>query len=244
MLPTPSTSHVSFDTIYEPAEDSFLLLDTLSGGPESGWLQGRFPQSTSSPLVAEIGSGSGVVIAFLAAQARKILGRDDAFLLGVDFNLNACAATKVTVQKALDEEQSGAVYLGSLCADISTVMLGGAVDILVFNPPYVPTPYLPPLPQLAGVTQDKFELESRLLALSYAGGESGMETTYRLLKELPRILSKRGVAYVLFCAQNEPELVKSWIANEWEGRWHAETVGRSGKAAGWEKLEIVRIWRK
>ena len=27
MLPTPDTSHVSFDTIYEPSEDSYLFLD-------------------------------------------------------------------------------------------------------------------------------------------------------------------------------------------------------------------------
>jgi release factor glutamine methyltransferase len=75
MLPTPSTSHISFfNTIYEPAEDSFLLLDTLSNETESAWLKDRFPQQTSSPLVIEIGTGSGVVIAFLAANARAILG--------------------------------------------------------------------------------------------------------------------------------------------------------------------------
>src|SRR3954468_17933885 len=91
MLPTPSTSLISlFSTIYEPAEDSFLLLDTLSNVTESAWLKDRFPQQTSALLVTEIGSGSGVVIAFLAANAKAILGRDDVLALGVDVNADAC----------------------------------------------------------------------------------------------------------------------------------------------------------
>jgi len=75
-----------------------------------------------------------------------------------------------------------------------------------------------------------------------------MEITNRLLKQIPQVLSERGVAYVLFCRGNRPEEVKTWIRG-WEAfaggkwKWQAETVGSSGKTAGWEKLEIVRIWR-
>jgi release factor glutamine methyltransferase len=90
-----------------------------------------------------------------------------------------------------------------------------------------------------------------LLELSYAGGLDGMEVTTRLLSQIPGMLSPRGIAYVLFCRGNRPEEVKRGIA-AWEGgrregrewKWRAETVGSSGKTAGWEKLEIVRIWRE
>lgn len=240
MLPTPSTSHVSFSTIYEPAEDSFLLLDTLSGLTESTWLRHRFPPQTPIPLVAEIGTGSGVVIAFVAAHAKAILGRDDVLALGVDINMNACRATTVTVQKAVAEQKSQTVYLGSLCADLAILLRESSVDVLVFNPPYVPSDVLPALPQSAHTSQSQFEVESHLLSLSYAGGKKGMETTDRLLDDLPRILSARGVAYVLLCAQNEPANVKARI----EGKgWNAQTISRSGKAAGWEKLEVLRIWK-
>ncbi|KAH0128183.1 hypothetical protein KCU67_g17210, partial [Aureobasidium melanogenum] len=60
--------------------------------------------------------------------------------------------------------------------------------------------------------------------------------------DIPRVLSQRGVAYVLFCAQNKPEEIKSRI-RQWPGGWEAEIVGTSGKKAGWEKLCIVRIMR-
>jgi release factor glutamine methyltransferase len=244
MLPTPSTSHVSFSTVYEPAEDSFLLLDTLSSPTESAWLRHRFPPQAPTPLVAEIGTGSGVVIAFVAAHANTILGRDGVLALGVDVNVNACIATEATIQKALSEQMSESMYLGSLCADLGSPIRERSVDLLIFNPPYVPSDVLPVLPQSAAAGQSQFEVESHLLSLSYAGGKKGMETTDRLLDDLPHVLSARGVVYVLLCAQNEPEKVKAWIQGERDGGWNAETVGRSGKAAGWEKLEIVRIWKK
>lgn len=247
MLPTPSTSHItSFTTIYEPAEDSYLLLDTLSSPTETSWLQSRFHSTTNiatiSPLLVEIGTGSGVLIAFLAAHAKTILGRDDVLALGVDVNVNACHATAKTVSRALAEEGSATLYLGSVCADLTSSILDGSVDIMIFNPPYVPTPEVPTLPAGGRLgVESAFEAESHLLSLSYAGGVDGMETTYRLLGALPTVLSPSGVAYVLLCAQNKPEDVKVFVKSVL--KMQVETVGRSGKMAGWEKLQIIRIWR-
>ncbi|KAK7895067.1 S-adenosylmethionine-dependent methyltransferase [Exophiala xenobiotica] len=257
MLPTPSTSHVSYETIYEPAEDSYLFLDTLSSTSETTWLHSRFSSSSQSPapapFLAELGPGSGVIIAFLTAHARTIFGTD-ILGLGVDVNAHACLATRTTAETALTEENrsggGGSVYLSSLTGDLTTPLRPGEVDILVFNPPYVPTDSVPTFPatQADHGSRGKvtFEESSHLLSLSYAGGTDGMEVTNRLLAQIPDILSQRGVAYVLFCRGNKPEEVKAcirtWAATE-EWKWCAETVGTSGKRAGWEKLEIVRIWR-
>ena len=256
MLPTPSTSHVAFDTIYEPAEDSYLLLDTLSNATETAWLQSRLsqphPTSTPTPLIVEIGTGSGVVIAFLTANAEIIFDRP-VLGIGVDVNEAACRATTETVRKAITHQggSGGSVYLGSVASDLGHVLRRREVDVLVFNPPYVPTEHVPALPALSGDNifhgHEKFVVDSHLLSLSYAGGRDGLETTNRLLEHLPEMLSGRGVAYVLLCAQNRPEEVKrqirDWEEHENGKRWHTETVGKSGKTAGWEKLEIVRIWQ-
>ena len=107
----------------------------------------------------------------------------------------------------------------------------------------MPTAELPVLPQRDQVVEDRYRHESHLLELSYAGGVDGMETTLRLLVELPRILSERGVAYVLLCAQNKPEEVKKAIPMLLTGEWTVDTVGDSGRKAGWEKLVIIRIAR-
>lgn len=269
MLPTPDTSHVSFDTIYEPSEDSYLFLDTLSSPSESKWLSERFQKGTgtgtdSVPLVVEAGTGSGVVLAFVAAQAQQIFGRSDILTLGTDVNRSACLATRETVSTALATQKASdratnpdsitsprAVHVSSATADLCTPLRPGSVDVLLFNPPYVPTEELPPLPTAkendpAAMREmsrsAKFDKDSYFLSLTYAGGADGMETTDRLLDAIPDILAARGVAYVLLCKQNRPEEVAERIRGR--GGWNAEMVGSSGMQAGWEKLVIVRIWRE
>ena len=249
MLPTPDTSHVPYTHVYEPAEDSFLLLDTLSSETETSFLRSRFPASSHTPpLILEVGPGSGVVIAFITANSASLLGHPATLSLAVDLNRFACAATGTTARKAAAEgEGGGGLFLDAVQGDLASPLRPGQVDVLVFNPPYVPTDGLPAsaptTPRQAGEgDKPSFEEESRLLELAYAGGKDGMEITDRLLDALPDTLSQRGVAYVLLCAGNGPEEVKERIRG-WKGRWRAETVGTSGRTAGWERLQIVRIWR-
>jgi release factor glutamine methyltransferase len=261
MLPTPDTSHVSFDTIYEPSEDSYLFLDTLSSPLESKWLSERFQNAHPMPLVVEAGTGSGVVLAFAAAQSQEIFGRPDILTLGTDVNRNACIATRETVSTAIKEQQKveshaarsnlHAVHISSLTSDLCSALRPGSVDVLLFNPPYVPSEELPRLPSAeendpatskAMSRSAKFESDSYFLSLTYAGGADGMETTNRLLDTIPDILSSHGVAYVLLCKQNRPDEVMERVRN-WGG-WCAETAGSSGMQAGWEKLVIIRIWKE
>lgn len=272
MLPTPDTAHVSFDTIYEPSEDSYLFLDTLSSPAESAWLHARFPRpsspddpstpATASPLIVEVGSGSGVVLGFVAGNSREILGRRDVLALGVDVNRDACIATGETVRKTILDRQrtpdqspasasvSGltSLHTASITSDLLSSLRPSTIDILLFNPPYVPTEALPALPAptdhaaAALSRSDQFARESYYLSLTYAGGRDGMETTDRLIEQIPGALDPaRGVAYVLLCAQNRPGEVRERV-RAWGGGWRAEFVGSSGVQAGWEKLVILRVW--
>ncbi|KAL8715905.1 MAG: hypothetical protein Q9220_000572 [cf. Caloplaca sp. 1 TL-2023] len=271
MLPTPSTSHVDYDRIYEPAEDSFLFLDTLSSVAEIEFLKERFRSDAQaldhghpnqSPLIVEIGTGSGLLLAFLTAHAETIFGRSDVLSLGVDVNQYACKASTLTVEKTCQETFSGTsnslrppgtgIFLGSINADLTSTIRPGTVDVLIFNPPYVPTPETPqhfvvPTTVMGNVQHDRghsrFEDDSKLLALSYAGGLNGMEVTDRLLNQLPQVLDvDRGVAYVLLCKQNNAEQVIQRI-RQWGAEWVVDVVGRSGKQGGWESLQILRICR-
>ncbi|KAI5862124.1 putative methylase [Durotheca rogersii] len=262
MLPTPDTSHVPYERVYEPAEDSFLLLDTLSSAGETAFLRSRFggsaPASSPArvPLVLEVGCGSGVVVAFVNAHAGALFGTPDVLAAAVDLNPHACRATRETVRRAAAAAAADAssapcssssspggsgTFLGAARADLASPFRDRCVDVLVFNPPYVPTPSLPSPPAPGAPGPSSFDDDAYLLALSYAGGRDGMETTERLLAALPRALAPRGCAYVLLCAQNRPDAVKA-RARALGPRWRADTVATSGKRAGWERLQVVRIW--
>ncbi|RDA90145.1 hypothetical protein CP533_0768 [Ophiocordyceps camponoti-saundersi (nom. inval.)] len=257
MLPTPDTSHVPYERVYEPSEDSFLLLDTLSSDGERLFLRKQLSSSAHHPrLVVEVGTGSGVILAFVHAHAEAILGSRHVFTSGVDVSLVACRATVATVTKADDDEgvavegregggngRGGGFYLGACVADLVSPWRDGSVDLLIFNPPYVPTPSLPLPPNGAEETKPSFENDSHLLELAYAGGRDGMQTTDRFIDDLPRVLSPTGCAYILLCAQNKPSLVMERI-RAFGSAWRAEAVASSGKTAGWEKLQVVRVWRE
>jgi release factor glutamine methyltransferase len=199
--------------------------------------------------VLEVGVGSGVVLAFVAANASTIFGRNDVLTLGTDINRFACQAASQTVQTAT-KSPSRSVFLDIINGDLASALRPGSVDVFIFNPPYVPAE-LPDFTQHTnynalptGKDATTFEQDSYLLELSYAGGEDGMVVTNRMFEQIPELLTpSRGVAYVLLCAQNKPEEVKERIRN-WGPGWNAETVGSSGKKAGWEKLQIVRIWKE
>jgi len=308
MLPTPDTSHVPTNLVYDPAEDSYLLLDTLSSDSERAFLRHNFPASaslgspsplvaeekevitavpsfpsdvvapaeneiggadrlisTATPLVLELGTGSGIVSAFLSAHAGHILGRRDVLVAATDLNPHACKAAGETIQKAIVSSSSQssqcaapssasssspdvhgvATFLDIYQADLASPLRPGQVDILIFNPPYVPTEALPsaPLTPRPSSPSSPEEEEKYYLSLAFAGGHDGMEVTSRLVASLPRILSPRGCAYILLCRQNDPEGVKRTICGL-GAEWRAGTVGSSGKTAGWEKLVVVRAWRE
>ncbi|KAJ2332366.1 S-adenosylmethionine-dependent methyltransferase, partial [Coemansia sp. RSA 2673] len=94
-LPTPDTGHLrqtEYATVYEPAEDTYLLLDALENDREE--LQAQRPT-----ICVEIGSGSGCVSAFLG----QVLSPYGALILSTDINPAANNATRETVAKASSE---------------------------------------------------------------------------------------------------------------------------------------------
>lgn len=155
----PPLEHVplsDWSLVYEPAEDTFLLCDALAR--DVSRLQG-------ATLIVEVGPGSGTVSSCLLDLLRGGNGGSrgrsapPAVVVAVDVSPHACRVTRETAAAAgvgcrLDVVQAD--LLGPLAA-----RLRGAVDIFLFNPPYVPTPD-------AEVPQPG----TGLLALGVGGGDS------------------------------------------------------------------------
>lgn len=199
-----------------------------------------------------------MVLAFATAHAEALFGRVDVAAVGTDVNVFACAGTAQTVRGAVGDVReggkAGGVWLDAVNGNLGGALRAGCVDVLLFNPPYVPSEDVPspPEPPMEDQAEGKaplskhamFERDSKCLALATDGGVDGMEVTNQLLEQIPSVLSPRGIAYVLLCAQNRPEEVKQRIRGWGDGNeWEVETVHESGKQAGWEKLQIIRIAR-
>ncbi|KPV73919.1 uncharacterized protein RHOBADRAFT_16454 [Rhodotorula graminis WP1] len=214
MIPTPTTSHLSaadFESVYEPAEDTFILLDALEQDAEL--LKG-------SRLVLEIGSGSGCVSAFLGA----ICGPSSALYLCTDLNPHAARCTALT-------GQSNSVPLDPVLTDLTSALhprLEHAVDLLVFNPPYVETD-----------DAEAFDAqEDGVIERAWAGGIGGMRVTNRLLEQVETLLSPRGIFYLVAVPENKPlQIIEDMKARG----LHGEITLK--RRAGREHLHILRFSR-
>ncbi|KAG8440322.1 hypothetical protein GDO86_006179 [Hymenochirus boettgeri] len=126
MLPTPACSHVGcgiFVDVYDPAEDTFLLIDALEKDADE--LKSRVG------ICLEVGCGSGVVSAFIAS----FIGRK-AYYICTDINPLAALCT-------LETARVNQLHIEPVITDLVQGLLPRLheqIDLLVFNPPYVVTP--------------------------------------------------------------------------------------------------------
>ncbi|XP_065078428.1 uncharacterized protein HemK2 [Ochlerotatus camptorhynchus] len=208
-----------YDNVYEPAEDSFLLLDALEDDLEAIKLR--------QPLICvEIGPGSGIVVTALA----RALGIGNSHCLGVDINPHACRMTQRT-------SRLNCCPVEVLNMDLLAGFRDGSVDLLVFNPPYVPTS------GEAGQELEEqigeFSEERHNLVKSWAGGLDGMVVTKRVLRDLQRIISKDGVFYLLLVKENKPlDVIRLLEKNGFTGE-----ILKERKIRG-EHLFVIKISRK
>ncbi|XP_031840347.1 hemK methyltransferase 2 [Nomia melanderi] len=174
--PITKLSSIDTETVYEPSEDSFLLIDALEADLEN--------LKVMKPVMClEIGSGSGIVITALAMALNKYC---QPFHLAIDINSDACKVTKRT-------GRLNSVDIDVVRMDLLNSMRGNCIfDVVVFNPPYV-------------VTSDEEILEDRLLFKSWAGGTNGRKVMDRVFPKIPDILSDRGTFYLLVIKENDPE---------------------------------------
>ncbi|KAM6893172.1 methyltransferase N6AMT1 [Lycodopsis pacificus] len=207
--PTPVYSHAGrgdFRDVYEPAEDSFLLIDALEKDAE-------LLQQMSPCVCLEVGSGSGVVSAFLAS-----LVGPSALYLCTDVNP---AAAQCTAKTASCNKASLQPVITSLVEGLLP-RLSGEVDVLLFNPPYVVTP--------------SEEVGSSGIEAAWAGGKRGREVTDRLLPVVAQLLSSKGLFYLVTIAENEPEEIIRFL-----GKCGLRGETCMSTRAGNERLSVLRF---
>ncbi|WFC98052.1 peptide chain release factor N(5)-glutamine methyltransferase [Malassezia yamatoensis] len=187
MIPTPDIVHVRReygDAVYDPAEDTFALMDALEADHE-------FLRSVNFCL--EIGCGSGCVSAFAA----QLLGPSAAFVC-TDINPLATKCTKRTA--SINHVEIDSVITSTL----EGMRVKGAVDLLLFNPPYV-------------VTSDEEEIAAQQHASiegSWAGGIYGTRLLQQMIDDglievriylKQETLHSQGRFYLVAIKQNDPE---------------------------------------
>eukprot|EP00877_Chromochloris_zofingiensis_P002238 jgi/Chrzof1/12014/Cz06g18050.t1 len=130
------------------------------------------------------------------------------YLVATDIN---AAALTHTAQTLAAHKVTGIDLLQTDLLAALLPRLASAVDLLVFNPPYVPTP-------------DE-EVTGEGIVRSWAGGHRGRRVIDRLLTQLDDVLAPGGQLWLVTVQQNDPQ----GIIEEMQSKGYAgETSEKSG----------------
>lgn len=201
----------SHPEVYEPCDDSFALVDAL--------LADRTNLLQHKPSICmEIGCGSGYIITSLAVM----LGHEGfvPYYIATDINPHAIRVTRETMD-------AHGVYAELVNTDITSGLekrLAGSVDVLVVNPPYVPTP------------EDEVGFEG--ITSAWAGGENGRSVIDKILPAADNLLSEKGWLYMVTLTANKP----SEICLEMRKKGYASRIILQ-RSTEEESLHIIKFWR-
>jgi release factor glutamine methyltransferase len=146
--------------VYDPAEDSFLVVETV--------------HCHAGEKLLEIGTGCGIISLECARQGAQVVCTD----------INPFA---VETARA-NYERNRHVIKGSVEARqgdlFSALQDNETFDVIVFNPPYLPT--------------SKKEKVGGWFDVATDGGADGLQVTTRFIRGVKKHLVKQGHAYIIF----------------------------------------------
>ncbi len=158
-----------FPEVYPPAEDTFLLLDSIDTWPED--------------YAVEVGTGTGYVALHLCQSVDRVIAIDSQY-----------AAVRNTMSNARNNSLEHKVSV--IQSDLLT-----AIDprekfsIIAFNPPYLPK-------EDSGTSLDH----------ALIGGEIGIETTERFIRNAVEYLQPEGRIYIVVSSLENIEKIKQTMS--------------------------------
>lgn len=182
------------DLVYEPAEDSFLLVDAV------------LKQAKPGMNILEIGTGSGFISAVLLANLKCIR------LVATEINPHAALCAKANAVEVLRTD---------LFKGLKPRRSESLFDLILFNPPYLPT--------------SKEEKVPGWLNYAFDGGTSGRDTLDQFLYEVRDYLKPGGTILVLISSITGLDAVKEKMEKM---GFAVEVVAR--KKVSFEELMVVR----
>ena len=188
-----------YNLVYEPSEDTYLLLDGLGVALQ----QNKITKQAKKMNVLEIGCGTGVGIIYLTKQLLlSSSSSDEVECYVTDINPDAIRIMLATAE---------ANHIPSSCihahqCDLATLLLPlqtAKMDVILFNPPYVPTP-------------DDEVGSSTAIEASWAGGTDGRIVLDRAFPQIKQLLSyPHGVAFIIVVDDNKPYQIHQLLQQQY-----------------------------
>lgn len=223
-------SYNDFEDVYEPAEDTFLMIDTLSMEIDTD----PFFLNEESTISCEIGCGSSLTsFTFVDKILKTKYNLQEHFCFDVNKNaievslnildknssFNIDIKSKFTIEITSDFFENERLYKSIESNKITNL-------IFIFNPPYVTTPD----------DELKEAIEKKNIISSWAGGKNGSEVINRFVSYFIEKVSKfliefktlkRIILYLLLSSENEySTIIENLTSSDYFVKWECLSVGK------------------
>jgi release factor glutamine methyltransferase len=162
--------------VYDPAEDTFLLLNAIT--------------IDTKDRILELGTGCGLIALDYARRGAQVLC--------TDINPFAVQLTRYNIERNRHILKGQIqVRQGNL---FSVIKKNERFDIVIFNPPYLPT--------------TPAETGGEWFDIATDGGCDGLRVTKQFLHDLPKHLTPHGQAYFIFSSLSPQGTLERFLKKE------------------------------
>jgi release factor glutamine methyltransferase len=215
----PSLQHLKmadYAAVYEPAEDTYLLVDAMQYALDQGAFDDADDDNNNNNkacTLLEIGCGTGVPTVWFRHAWQRRYPHRTLHTYVTDINPKAIEVALATDQ--INNPQLAPIH--AVRCDLATALvqdLAGAVDVLIFNPPYVPTPD----DEVVDFEADRTLIDTitgdEIIAAAWAGGANGRRVVDRALAQVQGLL--RGTAFLVTVDDNQPAALSQLCAQKYQ----------------------------
>ena len=206
--PNIQLNHINsndYDSVYEPGSDTYLLMDCIESDLSKRITKDGINKKKHYTIM-EVGCGSGIVSAHTYNVIKYYSNNEcSSNIIAVDININALKITQQTLLNNGIKSHEFELILSNLLSCIHMESLSHSIDVLIFNPPYVPTTH-------SELIQSQ---HSRDLSSALSGGINGTAITYQILPLIQHLLSKNtGIFYLVSIDANKPHKIMDYLSEK------------------------------
>jgi release factor glutamine methyltransferase len=188
------------ESIYSPSDDTFLIIDYFKDKIDEIFFDGIFLDDLNTIL--DLGTGTGIIAIFLQLIKSK-LSNFNPKIYASDILEDAINCAKKN--EKINQIDNKIIFIQSNLFDSFPKSLERCFDIIIFNPPY--------LPSLEFENEIKIRDKNQI---SWDGGKKGFELFAQFLNVVKKFLNIKKKSHIYYVSSDKADLkeLKKIISNE------------------------------
>ena len=178
------------NSVYPPSDDTYLIIDYFKKNISENFFDGL--PITTIRKVLDMGTGTGVIALFFQ-EIKNFLSKFTAKIFASD--ISDAAIRCATINERINNYKDSLTFIKSDLFRNFPPNLQHSFDIIVFNPPYLPS-----------INYKESNLIRKSSDSNWDGGERGFEVFLEFIKRVKNFLNSEQKYYIYYISSSSTDL--------------------------------------